>query len=283
MVTTVIPLVAPSGAHQWARAPGGPRVRLEAGFETGKDTCVRPVGRCCRTGRGTVEAEAYRSPAAPEAGPSVAVPSTRVATRPDGCSPARDPLWARLSAEAHHWTQRPPGPPIVTGCGPRVMQNLEPKSRHTAFWRRGRGRGGGARETAPGQIMGKHQRAPRKTCCAGASCGMLQAGGGGRDALEVKGPRRWLEEVAKAVGGGYCRLQMPLKLALGDLETVAGLRLGALDGGGGVPPPLPMHPWVGGTQIFQKLKPNPNLRLAVGTIWLYLVFTQNSVLHDDTL
>ena len=40
-----------------------------------------------------------------------------------------------------------------------------------------------------------------------------------RDALEGKGPRGWpwrqlgrrLEEVAKAVGGGYCRLQMPLK------------------------------------------------------------------------
>ena len=45
--------------------------------------------------------------------------------------------------------------------------------------------------------------------------------GGGRDALEGKGPQRRpqkrlgrrLEEVAKAVGGGYCRLQMPLKLA----------------------------------------------------------------------
>ena len=43
------------------------------------------------------------------------------------------------------------------------------------------------------------------------------------------------------VGGGYCRLQMPLKLALGVRETVAGHRLGALEGegGGGVPPPLP--------------------------------------------
>ena len=45
--------------------------------------------------------------------------------------------------------------------------------------------------------------------------------GGGGDALEGKRPQRWpqrrlgrrLEEVAKAVGGGYCRLQMPLKLA----------------------------------------------------------------------
>ena len=66
-----------------------------------------------------------------------------------------------------------------------------------------------------------------------------------------KGPRkrpqrrlgRQLEEVAKAVGGGYCRLQMPLKLALGVRGTVAGRRLEALEGGGGVPscPPPPHH------------------------------------------
>ena len=37
---------------------------------------------------------------------------------------------------------------------------------------------------------------------------------------------RRLEEVAKAVGGGYCRLRMPLQLALGVRETVAGHRLG---------------------------------------------------------
>ena len=53
-----------------------------------------------------------------------------------------------------------------------------------------------------------------------------------------------LEEVAKAVGGGYCRLQMPLKLALGVRGTVARRRLGALEGRGLPPPPprLPMHP-----------------------------------------
>ena len=34
---------------------------------------------------------------------------------------------------------------------------------------------------------------------------------------------------------------MPLRLALGIRGTVAGRRLGALEGGGGVPPPLPMH------------------------------------------
>ena len=42
-----------------------------------------------------------------------------------------------------------------------------------------------------------------------------------------------LEEVAEAVGCGYCRLQMPLKLALGVRGTVAGHKLGALKGGGG--------------------------------------------------
>ena len=73
----------------------------------------------------------------------------------------------------------------------------------------------------------------------------------GGDALERKGPQRrpqrrfndGLEEVAKAVGGGYCRLQMPLKQALAVRGTVAGQRQGALEGGGSPPPPLPMHPW----------------------------------------
>ena len=35
------------------------------------------------------------------------------------------------------------------------------------------------------------------------------------------------------MGGGYCRLQMPPRLALGVRGTVAGRRLGALEGGGG--------------------------------------------------
>ena len=78
-----------------------------------------------------------------------------------------------------------------------------------------------------------------------------QTRAGSRHALEGKGPQRVpqkrfdgrLEEVAKAVWAGYCRLQMPLRLPLGVRETVAGHRLGALDGGGGVAPPIPMHPW----------------------------------------
>ena len=54
---------------------------------------------------------------------------------------------------------------------------------------------------------------------------------------------RRLEEVAKAVGGGYCRLQAPLTRALGVRETVAGHALGALErGGGGTSATFPMHP-----------------------------------------
>ena len=62
----------------------------------------------------------------------------------------------------------------------------------------------------------------------------------GKDALEGKWPQRRpqkrlnrrLEEVAKAVGGGYYRLQTPLKLTFGLRQTVAGHRLGALERGG---------------------------------------------------
>ena len=81
-------------------------------------------------------------------------------------------------------------------------------------------------------------------------CTLGQGRGTPGDALEGKGPQRRpqkrldgrLEEVAKAVGGGYCRLQLPLRLALPVGGTVAGHRLGALEGeGGGLP--LPTHPW----------------------------------------
>ena len=59
-------------------------------------------------------------------------------------------------------------------------------------------------------------------------------------------PQKWLDrqlkEDVKAVGGGYCPLQMPLKLALAVGKTVAGHRLGTLEGGGGTPPPLQCIP-----------------------------------------
>ena len=65
-----------------------------------------------------------------------------------------------------------------------------------------------------------------------------------RAALDGKRPQRGpqkrlgrrLEEVAKAVGGGYCRLQMPLRLAHAVREAVAGHRA-PWSGGGGIPPP----------------------------------------------
>ena len=59
------------------------------------------------------------------------------------------------------------------------------------------------------------------------------------------------QAVAKAVGGGYCRLQMSSSLALAVRGTVAGCRLGALGGGGGgrylapfrcIPAPSPPKP-----------------------------------------
>ena len=67
-----------------------------------------------------------------------------------------------------------------------------------------------------------------------------------RDALQGKGPQRRLdrrlEEVAEAVGGGYFRLQTLLRPVLGVRGTVAGHRLGGLEGGGGPPSPSNASP-----------------------------------------
>ena len=87
-------------------------------------------------------------------------------------------------------------------------------------------------------------------------CGV--GGGGGGLHWKGQGPRRRpqrrlgrrLEAVAKAVGGVYCRLQTPLKLALGVRGTVAGHRLGALEGGGGgAGPPPPSSASLGGGDV----------------------------------
>ena len=75
-----------------------------------------------------------------------------------------------------------------------------------------------------GWVGGSARSAP-PTSWIGIALQLL--GATGRDALEGRGPQRWpykrvdrrLEEVAKAVGGGYCRLQMPLKLALGVRDS----------------------------------------------------------------
>ena len=73
-------------------------------------------------------------------------------------------------------------------------------------------------------------------------------GGGGtnlhrphpRDALEGKGPqRRSRRRLPKRLGGGYCRLRMPLRLALGVRGTGG---IGWAPWRGGVPPPLQCIP-----------------------------------------
>ena len=51
---------------------------------------------------------------------------------------------------------------------------------------------------------------------------------------------RRLEEVAKAVMGGYCRLQMPFKPALAVRGTIPRYILGALEAPSSLP--FPMHP-----------------------------------------
>ena len=86
----------------------------------------------------------------------------------------------------------------------------------------------------------------------------------GRAALEGKGPQRWpqrrlgrrLEEVAEAVGGGYCRLQIPLRPALGVRGTVAAHKLGAREG---------LHPCSGAAKQLCPCQRGYSLRNGHGT------------------
>ena len=93
---------------------------------------------------------------------------------------------------------------------------------------RGAGAGVGGRHLPGHQRTSQEDEVPPVDLCVGAGDGL----GGGWRARGARLDGR-LEEVAKAVGGGYCRLQMPLRLALGVRGTVAGHRLGALEEGGG--------------------------------------------------
>ena len=70
--------------------------------------------------------------------------------------------------------------------------------------------------------------------------GVGGGGGGGAECMRMEGTSEAAPEtVRQALGGGCqsgwggcCRLQMPLSLVLGVRGTVAGHRLGALEGGG---------------------------------------------------
>ena len=96
---------------------------------------------------------------------------------------------------------------------------------------------------------------PRRVSLRGPQESLEGGAGLPKGASEGKGPQRRpqrrlgrrLEEVAEAVGGGYCRLQMPSTLELWVRGIVAGHRLGTVEGvGGATPPPLPAHPCPGG-------------------------------------
>ena len=87
------------------------------------------------------------------------------------------------------------------------------------------------RERAPPK---RHRTLPNNPPVWGSRRDALEGGAGGRAQRRFqKRLDRRLEGVAEAVGGGYCRLQMPLRQGLGVRETVAGHRLGGLEVGGG--------------------------------------------------
>ena len=109
--------------------------------------------------------------------------------------------------------------------------------------------GPGARQ---GRVPVPHSTAPfslggHPRGVAGMGPGLTrEGGGGGRDAAEGKGPQRRPQQpldgrLPKRLGVVSCRLQVPLRLALGVTGTAAGHRLGAwapsTGGGGAVPPP----------------------------------------------
>ena len=108
-----------------------------------------------------------------------------------------------------------------------------------------------------------------REAAAGHRLGALEGGGGGqggfrRDGTSEAAPEAVRSAVgggSKAVRGGFCQLQMPVKLAVAVRETVAGHRLGALERGG-VPPPLSMHPCCAGPLfgVFgEELFPTPEM------------------------
>ena len=144
--------------------------------------------------------------------------------------------WARGREGPRRWGERPPA-----SARARVGAWAPPL--------RARGRPLGADESR----SGGRGAPPPPTGCVGTRAPFHSAPRGRgvphhlptpRDASEGKGPQRGpqkrlgrpLEEVAKAVGGGYCRLQMPLRLALGFCGTVTADRLRAVEGGGSPSP-----------------------------------------------
>ena len=96
-------------------------------------------------------------------------------------------------------------------------------------------------------------------CCCSQVGLWRWRGGLGQGCVRREGTSEAVPEaVRQAVGGGYCWLHMPLKLAFAVRETVAGHS--DLQGGGGgggsppPPPPLPMYPWFWGWGLLWTLQ-----------------------------
>ena len=170
-------------------------------------------------------------------------------------------LWYSGSMGGEVGVQYPPPPPMCGGgdswVGPGAPQPGGPAVSH-AVPAPPQGSGsaeGPQRRVASGHCMApRRRRAARPLGTAGpcvcplppplppapqASVTCVSCGPEGQRTASEATPGavgQAVEGVAKAVGGGYCRLQMPWRPALGVRGTVAGHRLGALEGGGRVPP-----------------------------------------------
>ena len=163
-------------------------------------------------------------------------------------APHHAPL--RTSASVATWPYRGRGAPKVR-CGPATVPEPRPPSLPSQFLSCATGhrifRRPNVLRPIPGMQCSLLVRAARQYQAVRRLHRTPPPPPPPTDASEGKGPERRpqkrlgrrLEEVAKAVGGGYCRLQIPLKPALGVKGTVAGHRLGALEGG---PPLFPIHP-----------------------------------------
>ena len=218
--------------HSWACAHQSPSVcaALPPVPLCRRTTCWTSTGSTWRP-RWSLSARSwrYRPPSPPPRLCTAPVrPPVRVGCPLSGRHMPHSPFWGGAGSPSPGIRPPPPSLPVVgvwygmvwdrpgrcphAGCagtqGPMARSNREVSSVHRQSHQRQAGSGGG------GSLhkLSDHPPPPPP-----------------RDALKGKGPQRWpqrrlgrrLEEVAKAVGGGFCRLQMPLRLALAVRGTVA--------------------------------------------------------------
>ena len=146
-------------------------------------------------------------------------------------------------APSHVLNTPSPLPPLTTPSHIPPNARSPPHSPNLTWYQvqtEAAGRAPGQPVCTPHQVLGSNSNPPPPPPPPPPE-GCIRRAGASEAAPEALGWR--LEEVAEAVGGGYCRFQMPLRLALGVKRTVAAHRLSALEVEGGLPPgPLPIHP-----------------------------------------